>query len=281
MCVFFTYFSFGLVVVDSIRRKKNPILILPLPIENKRETNKRKPSISTIRSRQRKTTDCLLATALWFVSGSLWLAYNWTVCMRACECIMCVVCWYNPSWCRGCCRRCRHRHCCRIFVILLYTHRERCTCVVCDSRELYQRKYWLWHVVCCRSSRRGDRTNECTRRWEKHKTTQPNAHLFSIYSLLFLNISFLFHSFCMHSPRPDYTNKKHGVCVCLLYYVTCVLCPSSNIYSFFSQVACSHMTESSSSSMAIEQMSDGLATAVHYHMCVHTFVSYCAVRVGQ
>lgn len=69
LCVTFSiYFLFGLIVaVDSLQtREFFPILILPLPIENKKEerqTNKGKTSISTIRSRQRKTTDCLLATA--------------------------------------------------------------------------------------------------------------------------------------------------------------------------------------------------------------------------
>lgn len=198
---------------------------MPLPIENKWERDeqaKEKP-ISTIRSRQRKTTDCLLATALWFVSGSFSLTIELCVSVCVCECIMCVVYWYNPSWCRGCRRR---RHCCcRLFVI--------CSSLLPCLRVLYVttlenfiKMYWLWHVMCAIEPmrRQNERANEYTRRWE----TKKSAHLFS-FSFFYFNISFFFLLLfllcvivCMHSPRPNYTKKP--LCMCSVVHIICYVC---------------------------------------------------------
>lgn len=148
-------------------------------VERQRErVEQAKNSISTIRSRQRKTTDCLLATVLWFVPGSLaHIELRVYLCVR----------WYNPSRCRGLLPPLPSSSLLLPYssFALFTTHTVR-VCVVCDSRELLSKNIGCG-MLCVRSSRWGDRTNQrtnkCTHRWT---TKKMPISLFSL-SLSFIS----------------------------------------------------------------------------------------------
>lgn len=177
--VFFTYFSFGLIVaVDSLRRKKVRFWFCRCRLKtNDRETNKRKKSISTIRSRQRKTTDCLLATALWFVSGSLSFSLPTELCVCvhvSVSCVLCIDIIRADVVVAAAAAAAAATVVVIVIVVAVYSSFvARPPCLLYrytrwDVRVLYVtlknfiRKYWLWHVVCAIESRWGDRTNERT-----------------------------------------------------------------------------------------------------------------------
>lgn len=167
---------------------------------------------------------------------------------------------------------------------LLYTPWEMYLCVVCDSAENFIRKYWLWHVVCCRTSRRGDRTNErtneCTRRWE----TQKNTECPSLFFLLFyFNISFLFHSFvCIAPDQTTQTKSTERVCarymLRVFYAQAAIFTPfflSGSIFTYDSE------QQLFNGNWTNEWWTSHRSVWMHYHMCVHTFVCCCAVCIGQ
>lgn len=191
---------------------------------------------------------------------------------------MCVVYWYNPSRCRGWCRRCRHRrHCCCLGRLVYYTHRERCTCVlyVTLPRTLSENIGCGMLCVVERADEETERTNE---RMHTSMRNTKNTHRMPIsfrFLLFYFNISFLFHSFVCIAPDQT-TQTKSTERVCARYMLRVFYAQAAIFTPFLSQVAYSHMTVSSSSSMEIEQMSDGLATAVcesittcvYTHLCV-------------
>lgn len=287
VCVFFTYFSFEFSRRWFVSKKKISILILPLPIENKRETNKRKTSISTIRSRQRKTTDCLLATALWFVSGSLSLTYNWTVlcmhvCMRACSvsCVLCIDIIRVDVVVAAAAAATVVIVVASAALFTIHTVRDVLVCCMWLCRELYQK---ILAVACCVLS------NEPTRRQNERMHTSmrntKNTHRMPIsfrFLLFYFNISFLFHGFVCIAPDQT-TQTKSTERVCARYMLRVFYAQAAIFTPFFlsGSIFSCDSEQLFNGNWTNEWWTSHRSVWMHYHMCVHTFVCCCAVCIGQ